>query len=278
LLNLFAGLTGGFLLAYGLYAAIFAGSPYWYSYFVLGLFLFLDRCDAFCNHDSNLNRLCSHNWRTPVYTYLVYLAGALVLDLLIGSYIGKLWVYPHFNWFERFINVILIGYPFAFFSCAAFYRVLVKLLRNFPRSFNQSNPALHHLGMIILIITIVSTIFPILYFFLFGNLHIQGIIILCSLIGVFSLSPVSLIMGKKSLLQGILNLDWPVILALLLSIPVNALAHELPNTFAWEWRYQNLPFASLEILGIPVIVLTVGWTYLTIFGISGNELFFNAPQ
>jgi hypothetical protein len=278
LINLFLGLTGGLLLTYGLYAAIFAGSPYWYSYFVIGLFLFLDRCDAFLNQDSNLNRLCNHNWRTPVYTYLVYLAGALMLDLLIGSYIGKLWVYPHFNLFERFINVILIGYPFAFFSCAAFYRVLVKLLRNFPRSFNQSNTALQPLGMIILIITIVSTIFPILYFLLFGNLHIQGIIILCSLIGVFSLSPVSLIMGKKSLLQGILNLDWPVILALLLSIPVNALAHELPNTFAWEWRYQNLPFGFLEILGIPVIVFTVGWTYLTIFGISGNELFFDAPN
>jgi hypothetical protein len=67
-------------------------------------------------------------------------------------------------------------------------------------------------------------------------------------------------------------------MALLISTPVNAFAHELPNTFAWEWRYQNMPLTSLEILGIPVFVLTVGWTYLTIFGISGNELFFNAAN
>jgi hypothetical protein len=67
-------------------------------------------------------------------------------------------------------------------------------------------------------------------------------------------------------------------MALLISIPFNALAHELPNTFAWEWRYQNMPFTSVEILGVPVVVLTVGWTYLTIFGISGNELFFNAAN
>lgn len=39
-----------------------------------------------------------------------------------------------------------------------------------------------------------------------------------------------------------------------------------------------MPLSSLEILGFPVIVRTVGRTYLSIFGISGNELFFNASN
>lgn len=282
MVNFITGLIGGLLLTYGLYSAIIEGSPYWYSYFVSGLFLFLDRCDALLNHDSNLIRLFNQNWRTPVYTYLVYLAGALILDLVFGSYIGNLWVYPHFDGIERFINVILIGYPLLFFSCAAFYRVLVKLLRNFPKCLpqigNKSMLSLQRLGKSILFITILSACFPILYFFIFGKMHIQGVIIICGLFGIFSFSPISLILRHNSLLERILNQDWSAILALLISIPVNALAHELPNTFAWEWRYQNMPFTSLEILGVPVIVLTLGWAYLTIFGISGNELFFQASN
>jgi hypothetical protein len=279
LINFITGLVGCFLLFYGLYSAIFCGSSYWYSYFVLGLFLFLDRCDALINHDSNLARLFNKNWRNPVYTYIIYLAGALFLDLLLGSHMGNLWVYPHFDFMKRLINVILIGYPLAFFSCAALYRVLNKLFEGLrKKSFKHNNnitPNIRFWVKIILVFTVLSTLFPIIYFNIFGKRYIQEVIFICGLIGIFSLSPLSLILGKLSLLGGILNKDWSTIIALLISIPINAFAHELPNTFAWEWRYQNMPFASLEILGIPVVVLTVGWTYLTIFGISGNELFFN---
>ena len=253
-------------------------SPYWYTYFVLGLFLLLDRCDAYINHDANLARLFNRNWRTPVYTYLIYLAGALFLDIFIGGYIGNMWVYPHFDLTERFINVIIIGYPLAFFSCAIFYRILSKLFKIFSGTIAQDNDnaplSFRNLGIIILFITIISTCFPIGYCLIFGMKNIQLIIIICSLTGIFSISPLSLILGQKCLLRGILCKDWSTIMALLISIPMNACAHELPNTFAWEWRYQNMPLPSLEILGVPVIVLTIGWTYLTIFGISANELFF----
>ena len=278
LLNYITGLAGCALVVYGLYAAIIQGSPYWYSYFIAGLFLFSDSCDAFLNHDSNLTRLCRQTWRTPVYTYLVYVAGALGVDLLFGSYIGHLWVYPHFDFTEKIINVVLIGYPLLFFSCAAFYRILLKLLRNILHCEPETTLSFYRLGIIILFITIFSTCFPVLYFWLFGRMHVQAVIIICGLIGILSLSPLSLILGHKSLLLGILNRDWPVILTLLISIPFNALVNELPNTFAWEWRYQNMHFTSLEMLGVPVIVLTVGWAYLTIFGISGNELFFHASK
>jgi hypothetical protein len=282
LINVITGLIGCVLVGYGLFAALINGSPYWYSYFVSGLFLLLDRCDARLNHDSNLTRLFNQNWHTPVYTYLVYLAGALILDLLLGSHIGNLWVYPQFDRTERLINVILIGYPLAFFSCAALYRVLFKLLDDYHTNLVQDKHKtiidLKALGNIILFITIIATCFPILYFFIFGKMHIQGITIICCLLGIFSLSPITLLLRQDSLLERILNTDCSALIALLISIPLNALTHELPNTFAREWHYQNMPFTSLEILGIPVIILTVGWTYLTIFGISGNELFFNASH
>jgi hypothetical protein len=273
-----AVLLGAFLFGYGLYAAVSCGSPYWYGYFIGGLFLLLDRGDAALNHDANLTRLFSHLWRTPIYTYLTYVAGALILDLVFGSYFGNLWVYPHFTAGERFIQVILIGYPLAFFCCAALYRVLHTLWRRLSRSCSPSYepPALsgRRLGKIILGVTILATAAPAVYFLLYGPRHIQVIIFICGLIGMFSLSPLGLVLGQKSLLGEILQRNWAAIGALVISIPLNALAHEWPNTFAWEWRYQNMPLPSLEVLGIPVIVLTLGWSYLTIFGISANELFF----
>lgn len=280
MVNFIIGLIGCLVLTYGLYSAIIEGSPYWYGFFVSGLFLFLDRCDVLLNHDSNLTRLFNQNWRTPVYTYLVYLAGGLFIDLVFGIYIGNLWVYPHFNAIEKFINVILITYPFLFFNSAVFYRVLAKLLQNFTKSLpqigNKSRLPLRRLGIIILLFTILSTCFPIIYFFIFGKMHIQDVIVICGLFAIFSLSPIALILRQNSLLERILNQDWSAIMALLFLIPINALINEVPNTFAWQWRYQNMPFASLEILGVPVLVLTLGWAYLTIFGISGNELFFHA--
>ena len=41
---------------------------------------------------------------------------------------------------------------------------------------------------------------------------------------------------------------------------VNAFLHEIPNTFAWEWRY-TIPYVTFEILRINIVVI-VGWAIL----------------
>ena len=38
---------------------------------------------------------------------------------------------------------------------------------------------------------------------------------------------------------------------------VSGLIHEVPNTFSYEWIYQNIPFVKYEIWDVNVLVLTV---------------------
>lgn len=53
---------------------------------------------------------------------------------------------------------------------------------------------------------------------------------------------------------------------------VSGLIHEVPNTFSNEWVYQNIPFVSLEIWDVNILVLTAGWIYLTLVSIIGYGL------
>ncbi len=51
---------------------------------------------------------------------------------------------------------------------------------------------------------------------------------------------------------------------------LNALTHELPNTFAWEWRYA-IPYVTLEILQINVVVI-VGWIILVAVPLGAQRI------
>jgi len=116
------GATAGFAtLCYGIYSAVDRANPYWYSYFVIGFFLFFDRLDTLFNDDSNLNRLFSKKWRTPIFTYLTYVAVGIIIDYLMVRFLSNMWVFPQFDKLEQILHAIIIGYPFAFFSCSVFF-------------------------------------------------------------------------------------------------------------------------------------------------------------
>jgi ABC-type transport system involved in cytochrome c biogenesis permease component len=176
--------------------------------------------------------------------------------------------------------VILIGYPFAFLSCSAFYRFLhglfLRLLPFRPDSDIQAKPYLKPIAGLLLFGTILSVILPLINFIFFKNRFVHELVVLCLFLGVFSLSPIKLILGKKCLLGDMLGGDRAAIFALLVAIPINAFTHEIPNTFIWEWRYQDIPFTSMQIMNVHILVLTIGWACLTFLGASGNDLFFNS--
>jgi hypothetical protein len=274
------GLIGFFISFYGVYSAIFNANIYWYSYFVIGSFLFFDPLDASVNKDSNITRLLQGHWQTVCYSYLTFILSALVIDLLIARYIADMFLYQHYDIRDFFIHVILIGYPFAFLSCSALYRFLhglfLRLLPFMPPPDIQTKPYLRPIAGLLLFGTILSVILPLINFIFFKNRFVHELVVICLFIGVFSLSPIKLILGKKCLLGDMLSGDRAAIFALLVAIPINAFAHEIPNTFIWEWRYQDIPFTSMQIMNVHILVLTIGWTCLTFLGASGNDLFFNS--
>ncbi len=40
--------------------------------------------------------------------------------------------------------------------------------------------------------------------------------------------------------------------------------HELPNVYSKEWIYQNIPFEGITIIGIPILILFIGWIILVL--------------
>jgi hypothetical protein len=59
-------------------------------------------------------------------------------------------------------------------------------------------------------------------------------------------------------------------LSFILTMIISAFAHEIPNTFAWEWKYI-IPYISFEILKINIVVI-VGWAILIIVPIVARKI------
>jgi hypothetical protein len=278
LLNILGATAGFATLYYGIYSAVVDANPYWYSYFVVGSFLLFDRLDMLLNDDSNLTRLFSKKWRTPIFTYLTYVALAILIDYLMGRLLSNMWVYPHFDELDEIVHVIIIGYPFGLFSCSAFFRVLNSVFRRLIISHSRPSlleqRCLRQIAKVLLLSSILSFLLPIANFALFNNKWVHELMFICVVLGMSSISPIALLLRLPSFLGRILNRDCATIATLIVTIPINALTNEIPNTYAWEWRYQNLPFTSFEIMDVNILILTVGWSYLTILGVSTNDLFF----
>lgn len=50
----------------------------------------------------------------------------------------------------------------------------------------------------------------------------------------------------------------------------NALIHEIPNTFAWEWKY-TISFLPIELLNINILVI-LGWFFLVFVAIVVDKI------
>lgn len=59
-------------------------------------------------------------------------------------------------------------------------------------------------------------------------------------------------------------------LTIIIATLINALLHELPNLFAWEWKY-TIPYITVEILQINIVVI-VGWAILIAVPIITDNL------
>jgi hypothetical protein len=59
-------------------------------------------------------------------------------------------------------------------------------------------------------------------------------------------------------------------LTIILATLINAFLHEVPNIFAWEWKY-TIPYVTFEILQINIVVI-VGWIILIAVPIFTDKL------
>ncbi len=181
------GILGFIMLVYSIVSAIFYNNIYWYSYFVIGGTLFLAYLNFMLKNDSLITRF-NKNKINEFKKYVYYLLFAISIEF-IGRYILNLWEYSYFNLNDIIFNVLIIGYPFAFFFV---YESFIMIRSKF---------------------------------------------------------------------------DFYI--SLLISIIINALIHEYPNNFVYEWKY-NIPNVSFEILKLNIVVW-FGWIILIIIPLLVNN-------
>lgn len=123
------GVIGLIIAIYGILSAIIYSNVTWYSYFVIGLTFFL----AWLNQILNNNSLFEKNIIYILKVYGIYLLSTILIEI-VGRLILNFWHYPSFNLTDKIIHVLLIGYPFAFFSIHESFKLIYKKISSFKIS------------------------------------------------------------------------------------------------------------------------------------------------
>ena len=119
----FIGIFGIAAFLLGLYLAFFIHSKIWYSFFVVGGFLFLEYVNS-----KRGNSIFSDKKRFLSLFFAFFVAGIIIE--IIGNLLLNMWKLPDLNKSEYIFHVLLIGYPFACLFGLEFLTLLMQLLRS----------------------------------------------------------------------------------------------------------------------------------------------------
>lgn len=277
-LHVALAISGAALAVFGLSGAFMGKLDAWYSWFVVGSFLAFDFTESRVTGNSVLTCLFRHEYFAPGGIYLIYLLMTLIIDYLYGRGIVDMWLYPHFtNLYRDVIHVLIVGMPFAFFSIAAFYHTCKGLLSRLGPRQKSLPPRLSRgewiVTMLLFGIVIVAAVYPLINYLFLDNGDRYRVMSISMVCATPSLAPSTSLLFGRGILRQVIHLHWDSIIALLITVLTCGLIHEVPNTFVWEWRYENIPFTKLEIFHINILILIFGWLYLTSVSISVKELF-----
>lgn len=112
--------VGLFLFAFGLYLAFFKHSDIWYSFFLIGGFLFLEGI----NYPKGFSILKNRKWF--LQTWLIFIVIAVVIEI-VGNLWLNLWDYPTFSKLNYLIHLLVTGYVFTGFFGLELFVLLQRI-------------------------------------------------------------------------------------------------------------------------------------------------------
>lgn len=270
--------VGFWLFALSAVAAVFWEFPYFYSSFVVGLFLFFDALEHHFRKATNLDVILPR-----MNTRIIFMAfAALILtDLILGQIVFRVWYYPYYKSFLNWIFLYVVIYPVGGLSVLALFRVIRLILSRElgeERFFRIKSPGkTTKLWLHTTLYLFPASIVLIATLFFTGTIDLmmsnQIIYALVTLFIFYEWSfffdVVTLAYKGRPLLYDFLDGEKKTIVAILLTGVAATFIHEFVNTHAWEWRYvtARMPFTRLEIFQVPV-ALFVGWVFLAIFCVT----------
>ena len=255
----------GFLLTVcSIISSIIFGFYFWYSFYVVGAFIFFGALNCKHNAKTVFTLLCEKKIKKFLMIYLGGVLFSFFVDIVYGRNVSSLWHYPHLSGSMSLIIPVFIYYPFGglqvyeIFYCLK--RKLNKKIKN--KSLYKIPKAVRsRLSYLFIIFLISGVVIPILNFYLNANESASELIVIFMILTTFSADMIIYRFNKKSILFSLLEGNKLVLATMVLSWTVSMLLTEYPNTFSWEWIY-TMPFTNFEVAKMNIVVITFGWFFL----------------
>ncbi len=244
----FFGLT---LIAVASYAGIVFEFKHFYEFLLVGILCIL----------SAIHSLSNLTMKQHIRLYAYFFAAGLIVDLLLGLYITKLWYY-NYSFFYEYVLLYTIVYPLGGYVMVWSFLSLKKRIPLI--SVNRSVSSKVRLFIIVGSIITTALVYQSKAYFASGQwaFLFAGVITVCMILFCSALW----FKNIKNTYFGYLLLNpKKMILITVLVVYGNMFLHELPNVVATQWVYTVTTHTILDnlLLGIP-LGLWVLWPSLLI--------------
>lgn len=253
---------------YGVFSAIKQNNVYWYSYFVVGVFFICDYIDYLVRKKSILSLVFDKKASKFILIYSLFVLFTIFCEIY-GRIIGNMWYYPNFGSIDLIIHVFLIGYPFGAFSVVALYNVFIDFSRRIFKhktNYNFAEKLMNKLSPFFLSLSVLVFVILVIYYIYSGSLNSK--IMFLAILWLLGIEAIRFKIKRQSILYEIFAGNYSVLFSIIITVVISGFIHEVPNTFSYEWVYQNTPFINYEIWDVNLLVLTAGWLYLTVASID----------
>jgi len=261
---------GYLLLLISSILAVIYHYPKFYLLFCISYVLILDHFNYKLRKESLINNLFS---KKHIKSTIVFLVGAIVaafvVDYLFGVRLFHIWLWTNYTLINWIVLYTLINFAFIILVYETYRIIEYFLLKRIPEKKIIIKNKLK-IQMTFIILAIIGFIIPLANFIFFGEKGVNYTM-LFPFISIFLLSDAYLTKFKTPITFNIIKHNRVSIYSILLTSLIIIFTHEFINTFAYQWKYINIPFMQLQVINIPIAVL-IGWIPLILFCISFVEL------
>jgi len=252
--SIFEIFAGSVLFIVSYFLAIYLQYSQFYTILLFGIFFILKGAYHLRKKREFIN------FKEFLVLYLTFFVSGIIIDLVIGIWLAKLWYYPAYTLINYF-NLYLIIYPLGGFVMIYSFALIEAIFVHRPKPSKIAHEHSIKISLILSALAFVSFILSLIIIIEFKGFFAITFFLIFSiaLLNYFTLRI------KKSNMLERLHIKTFKYGVLILSVAyIQGVIHEWPNIYAREWIYQNMPLSEVTFLGIPVLILFFGWLFLLV--------------
>lgn len=267
---------GFLLIVLSIIASVLFNFHFWYSFFLIGAFLFFGSLNVKINTKNSVFKLMYEGrWRDIIILWITSVIMSFLVDVVYGRYIGNLWMYPYLQGSWNIIIPVFIYYPVGgghIYEIFNFVKTILSKKVSSKNIITLSDRSKNYISLSLIALSLIGFIAPVLNYYLNGKDYSNKIVFFTWIFTIFSFDAIYYRIKKNSLFIDALQGNKLVIYTMIISWLLAVLSNEIPNLFSHEWIYQNIPFINFTILGVNALIFTFGWFFLVFMPIRFLEV------